>query len=375
MKRLFAGVFFAVAASMPMVADNAAPAATANPPVAPGPGPRIQFASRVHEFGKIDAGQIAKHEFVFTNVGTATLEVLDVKPGCGCTTAGTWDKKVEPGKTGVIPLQFNSAGFGGSVTKSATVTCNDPSQSNIVLQLTATIWKAVDVTPQSAYFSLSEEKATNEVRSIRILNNLEQPLTLTVPEWTNKLFGIALKTVTPGKEYDLQVTAQPPFPTTYAQATVVLKTSSDKTPTISIPIYANIQPAVALYPSQIMLPPGALASPFQPTVTIRSTGPHSLVLSEPSTTVQGVDIKIKELQPGRVFNVTAAFPAGFKLAVNQQAELVLKSNHPKYPALRIPIVQPQPPQNFNAPQAVQRVKPLPTQPGTTTVPQVPLPTK
>src|SRR6266540_7073090 len=103
-------------------------------------GPKIQFAGTVYDFGKIGAGELVKHEFVFTNIGAATLEIKDVRPGCGCTTAGTWDKKVEPGKTGVIPLQFNSTGFSGSVTKSATVTCNDPGQSNLVLQLNAKIW-------------------------------------------------------------------------------------------------------------------------------------------------------------------------------------------------------------------------------------------
>ena len=80
--------------------------------------PRIEFASTVHDFGKIKLGDVVKHSFVFTNTGKALLEISDVRPGCGCTTAGTWDKKVEPGKTGIIPLQFNSLGFSGTVTKS-----------------------------------------------------------------------------------------------------------------------------------------------------------------------------------------------------------------------------------------------------------------
>ena len=87
-------------------------------------GPKIQFAETVHDFGKVTSGDVVRHDFVFTNLGTATLEIKDVRPGCGCTTAGNWDKLVEPGKTGAIPLQFNSAGFGGTVTKSAAVICN-----------------------------------------------------------------------------------------------------------------------------------------------------------------------------------------------------------------------------------------------------------
>ena len=102
---------------------------------------------------KVSSGEVVKHEFVFTNIGTATLEIKDVRPGCGCTTAGTWDKLVEPGKTGKIPLQFNSANFGGAVLKQATVTCNDPGQSNVTLQIKGTVWKAIDVTPTMAVFT------------------------------------------------------------------------------------------------------------------------------------------------------------------------------------------------------------------------------
>ena len=116
-------------------------------------GPRIQFAETVYDFGKVKGGEVVKHSFVFTNTGSATLEIIEVKPGCGCTTAGTWDKMIEPGKTGSIPLQFNSAGFGGAVSKSATVKCNDAARSNVVLQLNGTVWKPIDLTHATAFFN------------------------------------------------------------------------------------------------------------------------------------------------------------------------------------------------------------------------------
>src|SRR6266568_6024526 len=40
--------------------------------------PRIQFAQTEFDFVKIQSGEIVKHDFVFTNVGTATLEIEDV---------------------------------------------------------------------------------------------------------------------------------------------------------------------------------------------------------------------------------------------------------------------------------------------------------
>src|SRR5438552_12990450 len=152
------------------------PGAAGAPP--DGAGPKIQFAEMVYDFGKVSSGELVKHTFVFTNIGTATLEIKDVRPGCGCTTAGTWDKMVEPGKTGSIPLQFNSANFGGTVMKQATVTCNDPSQSNVVLQIKGTVWKAIEIAPSMAVFNVSSEAQTNDTKIVRIVSNLEEPLVL-----------------------------------------------------------------------------------------------------------------------------------------------------------------------------------------------------
>ena len=42
---------------------------------------KIQFADPVYDFGKVSSGEVVKHEFVFTNIGTATLEIKDVRPG------------------------------------------------------------------------------------------------------------------------------------------------------------------------------------------------------------------------------------------------------------------------------------------------------
>ena len=81
-------------------ADAPAPA-TANAP-APPPAPRIVFEQPIHDFGEVKRGAPVEYSYIFTNTGAETLQVLEVKPGCGCTTAGTWDKEVPAGKTGRI---------------------------------------------------------------------------------------------------------------------------------------------------------------------------------------------------------------------------------------------------------------------------------
>lgn len=323
---------------------------------AAGGGAKIQFADPIYDFGKVNSGELVKHSFVFTNTGTATLQILDVRPGCGCTTAGTWDKQVEPGKTGSIPLQFNSANFSGTVVKSATVTCNDPAQTNITLQIKGTVWKPIDVSPTMAVFNVSSETQTNESRVVRIVNNLEEPLELSDLVSTNPTFKAELKTVKPGKEFELLITASPPFTGPSIVAPVTMKTSSPKMSNINVTAYVVVQQPVTVIPNQIILQAGPLTNAIHHMVTVRSTAASPLVLSDAAINIPGAAVKIQEIQPGKQFNLNVDFPVGFQSQPGQKVEVTVKSNHPKFPLITVPIFQPQPPRT-----AAARV-PTPTSP-------------
>jgi hypothetical protein len=313
--------------------------------------PQITFAEQTYDFQKVKVGEVVKHAFVFTNTGSATLNILDVKPGCGCTTAGTWDKTVEPGKTGSIPLQFDSKGFGGKVTKMATVISDDPGHSNTVLQITGTVWRPIDFTPTMAMFNMPPEGQTNETKTIRIVSNVDEPITLSDPECSNKAFKTELAVIKPGKEFDLKVTALPPFTNSYTSAPIKVKTSSKEMPELNATAYVTVLPAVQAMPQQVMLPAGPLASPTRPLITIRGNTDQKLELSEPKINVTGVEISLKESQPGKMYNISLGFPAGYQIPAGQYVEVSVKSNHPKYPLIKIPVTQAQ-----NPVQSVANVK-------------------
>jgi hypothetical protein len=303
-------------------------------------GPKIEFATPIFDFGKISGGESVRHDFVFTNTGTALLEITDVRPSCGCTTAGTWDREVKPGKTGVIPLQFNSANADGKVTKMATVTCNDPGRSNVVLQITGTVWRPIEITPQMAIFKVSEDIQTNETKVVRIVNHLEKPLTLSDLQSTNEAFKAELKTVKPGEEFELHITAVAPFMGRSINSQVTLKTSSPTMPTINVGAYLMVEQAVVITPNVIALPAGALAASMNRSIMIRNNGTNALALSDASVNIPGAEVRLKETQPGRMFNLTVDFPAGFQVKPDQKFEVTLKSNHPKFALITVPVFQP-----------------------------------
>ena len=320
----------APAQSLLTTAPGAVPAAGVS-------GPKISFASSVHDFGQIKGTEVVKCTFMFTNVGNQVLEVTNVQASCGCTTAGDWSRKVEPGKTGTIPIQFNGANFSGQVAKSITVTCNDPTQPTVGLQITANIWKPIQVTPQYAVLNVTAEAQSNAT-TVRIVSNEQEPLTLSAPENSNPAFAVELKTNQPGKEFELTVRTVPPLPPGNRQGQITLKTSSTNMPVINVNAWANVQPMVAVMPSQISLPAAPLTNPMPYTLTLRNNSTNALALSEPMVTAPGVDVQLKEIETGRVFSATLTFPVGFELAPGKLAEFNIKSSHADLPVVKVPIL-------------------------------------
>jgi len=326
-------------AASPALLGQAAPAPTPAAAITNANGPKIQFAEIAFDFGKVKPTDKPVHEFIFTNIGKALLEITDVRPGCGCTTAGTWDKKVEPGQTGKIPLQFNPANFSGPVTKGATVTCNDPAQGSVYLQFKANIWRPLDVQPQYVYFMPIEGEATNETKVVRIVSNQEEPVTLEAPQSQSMAFKTELKTIRAGKEYELHVTYAGPVSNASPQTTISMKTSSTNMPTVNVTTYAMPQPAIVALPQQIQLPAGPLRADYRYPATIRNNGHTPVKLSDPSVNAAGVTVDMQELEPGKNFRLNLGFPTNFTVHPGQPLELTVKTSHPKHPVIKLPIMQ------------------------------------
>ena len=300
-------------------------------------GPRIHFATNTYNYGRQITGTKVNYTFVFTNIGDQVLDVPVAQGSCHCTTAGDWTKSVEPGKTGVIPVTFDSTGFSGQITRTVTLQCNDKTQPTVVLTVTGSIWKPIEVNPQMAYFSPNEDSQSVPPCTVHIISNLEEPLKLFPPESNNKTFSAVLKTNEPGKHYELIISALPPFSPGTVQGQVVMKTSWTNTPLLSVSTMASVQPAVTLAPGQINLPAAPLETAVNSTLTIQNNGTNSLKLSDPTISAHGVDVQINELQPGRTFTVSLVFPKGFEPPFGLPLEFSVKTSHSKYAVIKAPV--------------------------------------
>ena len=244
------GAAVAPAQALPVAPSEVAqlsPAPAGTPTNAPGPA--IRFAMTFHDFGKVDSGVPVKCAFNLTNVGTQTLELSDVKPTCGCTTAKEWPHRLEPGESGVIRVEINTENLSGSVTKIVNVTCNDPNHHTVALQLKGTVWKAIEVMPPLAFLKVPDESPSNGVAVVRLISHLETPLTLGAPVCDNPAFRAEIATDKPGKDFRLIVRATTAMESLSATAKIRMKTSAPNTPELIIPVLANRAKTVAVSPA------------------------------------------------------------------------------------------------------------------------------
>jgi hypothetical protein len=340
------------------VTNLVSPTALVAPAVTNPAGGKIQFASSSFDFGRVRAGEMVRHTYYFTNVGQEVLEVPTVQPTCGCTAAGDWTRKVEPGQTGQIPILFDTHSYTGPIIKGVTVQTSDKTQGVVILQLSGTIYKPIDVLPAYPILTIQADSPSAST-IVQITNNMEPPLMVFAPEGNTNAFRFTLETNEPGRLFKLTITALPPITAGVTSSKVTLHTSLIDMPVLDIPFSASVVPAVTLSPSQVVLPQAPLATVVMPAVTIMCNSTNSLTLSEPAVNVEGVAVQINTIQANKIYVAQLTFPQGFQMPADKQVQFTAKTSLPQYPSIVVPVMQLVPPKPPSPPAGMMPVAPGP----------------
>ena len=202
--------------------------------------PSAFLPSDKYTFETVLEGVMVTHDFIIENRGVAPLNILRVKPGCGCTTAA-FTKVIPSGGSGKITLRFNTKGYGGSsVNKKILVTTNDPDNPSLYLIITGHVDNLADITPKKANLSGSLKDTIK--MDITIIPNKKYPFEiLGIRAEKGENIGFALKEIkvqgNPG--YLLSIVNLRKVKGKYND-TIYIQTDSDLRPEISIKVSGNI---------------------------------------------------------------------------------------------------------------------------------------
>jgi thiol-disulfide isomerase/thioredoxin len=288
---------------------KAVPTKTPEGPVTGAPG--IRCEKTAHDFGKNWVGGNLEHTFTMRNQGDQELEILSVRPSCGCTVAKDWTRKIPPGGEGKVPVSISTKKVFGKFSKSITVNCNDPVTPTLRLTISGQVKQYVELKPRRVNFSHIKDPQAERTMTATLTNNTEQNLELTLqPPGTVGPFSADLVEKEPGKVFELHVHAKPPYQSKRNNATLKLATNIKEQPTVDVPVSAYVPPRLDLRPEQVVLstpPSSEMTRPIR--LTNNGAKPVKLVSAEVDDELLKVDVI--EKQAGKDYQVNLIVPVGY----------------------------------------------------------------
>ena len=257
-----------------------------------------------------------------------------------------FDKVIHPGGVGKITASIHTTNFKGPITKSVTVTTNDPSAtSKTVLQVKADIHVPIDVQPsESVQFDgrydalvpahlkvVATDGTPFDVTSMEIQPPEQAALFKAVIAPAGE-DGAAPKASTAtsasgAKAYDVTVTPSKDVPIGHPAATLMLKTSNVKMPEIPIHIYGTILGDVLVTPEQVVLELSTGAPEAQKTGHIavsKKTAPPLKILGIDSSDPK-LKTKLTTVKAGSDYTIDVTYD-GAPAAGMTNAQMTIRTN-------------------------------------------------
>jgi hypothetical protein len=203
--------------------------------------PKLEIiGGTTHDWGTVSIKKSPlKADIVLKNTGSEKLTLNDPKPSCGCTTAPLEKKELSPGESTTMHVTLNVS-HEGPVTKSVTITSNDPKNPNVPLYLKANVFSALTVSP--TYLAFNElqvgKKATSKVV---IKNTSDKSITLSDFSATNGLKLRASKPIVLKAGTETEIEAEiTPEKAGYFNSTVSIKTNHPDFEKLEFQSYGNV---------------------------------------------------------------------------------------------------------------------------------------
>jgi hypothetical protein len=298
---------------------------------------RLGFSGTTRDLGRIGPQAHLEQRLEFENTGTALLQIRGIQTSCSCVRPEVRSLEIAPGTRASLRVELIAGAQSGPFTESLTFETNDPGQAKVTVEWKGTVFRRIEAVPDFVVMEVTPDSWTNETATVRILNHTEAPIRLSDPVGANPAFAARLSTVKPGWEYALEMRPVRALPNGNHYGRFTLRTDSTEVPQVEVTAFVPGLSALVTSPRRILLPAGSSTNLVVVPVFVRSTTGHRLVVSDPRCDAPGVRVNLEEREPGRLFVVRVEFSPGFPMTAERKLELEMRTNHPQYPVLRVPV--------------------------------------
>lgn len=147
----------------------------------PGGKPRVEVVGGdTVNWGNVPPG-VLKQVVRITNSGDGVLNISEVKPSCGCTTAPLDKKVLQPGDTASVEVSVDVAHSSGPVSKTMTIYSNDSTRPAVLMTLKANLVRDLTAIPE--FFPVAQDAAAGKesVTSVALKNTSAAPISVGPP--------------------------------------------------------------------------------------------------------------------------------------------------------------------------------------------------
>ncbi|HOQ90878.1 MAG TPA: DUF1573 domain-containing protein, partial [Candidatus Hydrogenedentes bacterium] len=307
----------------------------AAPSADPTAKPKIVCDEPTFNFGERDADTVVEHTFVLRNAGNATLEITEVKPGCGCTTTNLETRTLAPGQEVKLGAKLDLKGRQGLQTKPIMVMSNDPETPSLQLTMTGTAIPAIEVDPQMVNFMNVMDDNPRE-QTIRIVAKKEG-VTFKVLEVTAQdldAFTHELKEITPGKEYAIELKSKGALPEGSKNGRLIIRTDNQQRPAILVNVATYVIGALKVMPNMINVRgsdiPGETESQQ---ISVMPGRVAAFELLEAVPPVEQIKTEIRKISDNNYVVKLEGIPRDSSI---EGKELILKTNLAEKPEIKVP---------------------------------------
>lgn len=304
--------------------------------------PKVWVDRQSAEFGRVERGTTVSEIFLVRNLGDETLVFEDAQVSMPGMTIQV-RQALEPGEEAQLIVKWDTSNISQQAEGAVRFKLNDPARSSIVLSLSGTVFRPVDVLPYPLVM-LSSFEGEHATRVLEILNNQETPLHISRLEPQGDAFMAEVVPVEEGQRYELRVTVKESTPVGRYEQFLEVHTNSPKRPKIGVQVRILVKPEVYLAPDSVefgqlslaALKKEGLAALSSQTLTVhRKSGTMSI--TSVTSDVSGLDIDVTPEGPADVIRIDVRLDPNQVQVGSLDGIIQFDTDDEHFPSLEIPV--------------------------------------
>lgn len=247
------------------------------------------FESLSRDFGSVPRGPIITHHFRLVNNTGHPVRIASVRVSCGCVTARALHQELAPGQESAILIEMDTRRFYSTRLVTIFVTFDQPHFAEVRLWVQATSRDDVSVQPDTLAFGRIKH-GTSPRATVRVacLGNPNWRITSAMSD-TNYVQP-SLRLVQQSSyevAYELSATLRHDAPPGRWYTDLWLNTNNPSLPRIRVPVTVEIESALSISPSNVILGTVKAGTEAQRKVILRGVEPFRV------TGIKGGDREVR----------------------------------------------------------------------------------